>query len=160
MRLLRSRKRKVIAAAGAAGIIVASAGGAFAYWSGNAAGTGEATAATGVSAVVITSDPVTGLVPGGPAANITAYLKNNNPGTVTFNPSSNLVVSGAVDPAHSGCVFATNFVLTQPTYLVGSSIGPGQLLDTPGGTIQLVDLPNVDQNACKGATVTLTYSIS
>ena len=87
-------------------------------------------------------------------------MQNNNTYTVAFNPSSNLVVSGAVDSAHSGCVFATNFTLTQPPYLAASLLAPGQKMDTLGGTIQLKDLPAVDQDACKGAVVTLTYSIS
>jgi hypothetical protein len=146
MRFTRKKKIAVIVVGAASSL--AAGGVAFAYFTSTGAGTGTATVNSS-STWVLTSTPVSGLGPGLAAQNIVGTATNalgqtEYIGTVTATVAST---------TNSGCT-AADFTIT-----------PGVInADTPSGstglnfgTIAFNDR-NVNQNACEGVTVNLSFS--
>jgi hypothetical protein len=139
----------VRSAIGAAILFVALFGGvaAYAYWTANGSGTGTATAGTTTDNLTISSIPVTGLTPGS-STPITVAVSNPNSYSVGVG-----AVSAVITTSDSGCLpadFTFSDTVLNTTIAALSSTSFAQNLvfaDTA-----------VSQDACKGATVTLTFS--
>src|SRR4051812_23390938 len=127
---------------------------AFAAWTTTGTGSGTATAGTD-QALTVTVSPVTGLYPTG-TFNVPFTVTNPNSydvrlSTITFGTVT-------VDSGHSGCTAS----------VVNSNTGNGLVLnDTDlvtknGGVTSSVNFPiamsNAAENACKGATFTVTLT--
>ena len=141
----------------AGGILAVSATAAFAYWT--ATGTGSGTAATAESStnLTITQNSFDGsaLVPGGAAQAVSGTIANAN----TFAaPIASFVANVSVDSAHAtaGCLASWYAV---PSLSAPNSVPAGGSVSF-AGTVRLNDQPTTNQDACKGATVTLTYTAS
>lgn len=153
------RKNSKRAAAVVLGLGLVAAGGsaAFSYWT--TPGTGTGTAATGtVSPVTITatSAAVTRLYPGGPAQSISGSFVNPNPGKVYIHQVS-VAISGVTGGVGTPACTAADFVLTQPA-TTNAQITAGTAVAAWGpATITMVN-SDTDQNACKNATVQLTFT--
>jgi hypothetical protein len=148
-------RRSMTVALAAVGVLVATATVAYGYWTQTGTGTGRVTVAADGKPLVIAQTEVTNLVPG-VVADIVGTITNPNAFSVGLGyhyPTA----TATVDAAHCRCVFATNFVLTQPSYYESDVVPAKGTVRFGGGTIQLLDLPKVDQSACRGAVVTLTY---
>ena len=138
----------------AVGVVVLSlvASGAYAYWTGGGSGTGSA--GVGTSGVVtVTAMVAPGIAPGtSRAVTFTAANATASPIQVTAVQ----LVSIAVDGAHAAC---------DTDDLSMADVGQGHQVPA-AATVEA--LPNdgslvyantaVDQDACKGATLTLTLS--
>jgi hypothetical protein len=138
----------------AGGILAVSATAAFAYWTATGTGSGTATTAEASTNLVITQNSFNGsaLVPGGAAQAVSGTIANAN----TFAaPISSFLTAVSVDSAHAtaGC---------QASWYTAAVTGPASVPANGSagfsGTVKLNDLPSTNQDACKGATVTLTYT--
>jgi hypothetical protein len=151
MDLLTKRRGLALAAVGA----LALAAGAYAYFT--STGSGTATATVGTSSAVILKGTVTGNL----------YPGSSSPVTLTVdNPSSGKQRIGTVtlekitaDAGHSSCsvvISGGNPDFTMADVVVNKTFpaGNGQAV-TPGGTLTMNDT-GVNQDACQGATLTLT----
>ncbi len=113
----KNSKKKRSAALLAAGVIgLATAGGAYAYWTSLGGGTGTASTSAGTpSALVVTGNVPNAMFPGDAAQTVTATIKNN--GTENYKlqgvkayvttgvsgcDSTNYLLNGALAPSHRG----------------------------------------------------------
>jgi hypothetical protein len=147
-------KRRSLAALGAVGAL-AIAVGAYAYFT--ASGSGTTTATVGTSSALTLKGTVTGNL----------YPGSSSPVTLTVdNPSSGKERVGTVslekitaDAGHSSCSVVTtggNPDFTMAEVVVNKTFGPGNgQAVTPSGTLAMNDT-GVNQDACQGATLTLT----
>jgi hypothetical protein len=150
----RFTKKRVLPALGGV-CALAIAAGAYAYFT--TTGSGTATATVGSSSALTIKGTVTGnLFPG-----------SSSPVTLTVdNPSSGKQRVGTItlekitaDAGHSSCSVVTsggNPDFTMAEVVVNKVFGPGNgQAVTPSGTLTMNDT-GVSQDACQGATLTLT----
>src|SRR6478735_7412881 len=92
----KNSKKKRSAALLAAGVIgLATAGGAYAYWTSQGAGTGTATTAAGTAnTLVVTGGATTAMYPGDSAQTVTATVKNLGPENYTVRTVKAYVTTG------------------------------------------------------------------
>ncbi len=153
------RKRTVLLALVA---VLAISGAAFAYWSAGGSGTGSGSTASGTSALTVNQTTVlTPMYPGDSAQTISGNFNNNNSGPVyvnTVTASIASVTKAAGAPA--GTCDATDYTLANATMTVNASVpaGSGQGSWT-GATIKFNN-KGTAQDACKGATVNLSYAVA
>jgi hypothetical protein len=154
---LKTTKGKAVVVA--AVITVATAGGAYAYWSSIGTGTGSATTGTS-SALLVTTDAATGspLTPGGPTQTIAFHVQNASSGVQRLSAVSVTVAAstGAAWTAVAGCS-AADYTVGTPAFTPGD-IASGASTD---GTVT-VTMKNLatNQDACKNVTVPLYISAS
>jgi len=161
-----SKKKKRAAAILAAGVIgLATAGGAYAYWTSLGGGTGTASAKAGsTSALQVTGNVANAMFPGDTEQTVTATVKNV--GTENYKPQavkayvttnktgcdgSDFLLNGAAAPTTSDA--ATDITLTSVDLAPGATT-------TGTFTMQFNNKLDTNQNACKGASVTITYVAS
>lgn len=158
----RFRNKSFAALIGAV-MVVVFAGVAFAYWT--AGGSGSGTAATGTNTTMIANQltTVTAMGPGDSPQNLSGDFTNSSDGPVYVN-SVTASISGVVKAdGVSGTCDETDYSLVNPVSTVNEEVpvGPGVgawgATDTP--TIQFNNKTTI-QDACKGATVYLSYVIS
>lgn len=136
-------------ATGAAIVIVALAGGvaAYAYWTANGSGTGTATAGTTTDNLTISSIPVTGLTPGS-STPVTVAVSNPNSYSVGVSTVSAVITTSDASCLPADFSFADTVLNTTIAALGSTSFAQNLVFaDTA-----------VSQDACKGATVTLTFA--
>jgi len=148
----RTKKIAVIALAGA--LVVGGGGAAFAWWSSQGTGVGEAT--TGVSeAFTVTNNGTTGpaLYPGGPAQTLAFAVNNPGPADHTL---SNVTVTvaeadGTAWTAITGCS-AADYTIGTPVITYGPIVAGESATGT--ATITMINSAT-DQDACQGVDVPL-----
>jgi hypothetical protein len=149
-------RKPAVATAIVGGVLALSGTAAFAYWT--AAGTGSGTATTAVTSNDLTVTQAafagTALVPGGVAQNLSGTIGNGNTFAV---PLSSLTATVQVDGAHSPACVAAWYSVTNLT-LPSSVPANGSVAFT--GKVQLLDQPATNQDACKGATISLAYQVN
>jgi hypothetical protein len=160
--MLKSTPRRVLAVIGvvaAAGVSIA----AYAYWTAGGSGSGSASAASAPSALTVNqTTTVTAMYPGDSAQTLSGNFDNPNSGpiyvgTVTASIAS---VTKAVG-APAGTCDATDFTLANAAMTVGAEVPAGSGKGSwTGATIKFNDKVGTNQDACKGATVALSYTIS
>lgn len=146
-------KKKTAAIAVAGVLTVATAGGAYAYWSTTGSGTGSATAASANGTVVLHASYANGLTPG--ASEPVTYTADNT-GTSSLRVST-ITPTVSIDADHvaGGCDVA-DFTIGATTS--DTTVAAGAFNVAAGtGTLTFKD-SNVSQDGCKGATVTLTLA--
>jgi hypothetical protein len=142
-----------IVVAGTATLALASGGVAFAYWTSSGSSTGTAAAGTTSSVTIVQTLPaITGLYPGGTGKTININITNPNSSAVTL-AGVTATVSGTSDP---GCT-AADFSISGPVY-AGGVIAGGATIPASGATISMLDRALVNQDACKGATISLAFA--
>jgi len=157
---MRKLSKKTLAVATTV-VLLSGGGAAFAYWT--AGGTGTGTAATATSATVSvnqTGAVITGLTPGGPFFDLAGTLTNSTTGPLLV-ASVTAAVTG-VDASHPTCAF-TDYKITGTSVLANlDTSGYVPVGSTATWSGLKVNLANTaaNQNACKGATVTITYASS
>lgn len=167
--MLRKFTKKRLLLTGIAVLVAATA--AFAYWTTSGGGSGSATAGTDAG-VTISGDPAAGLYPGGSKA-VTTTISNSSSTQAQY--VSNLHVSVGVTKAAnvSGTCDASWFTYKADSDpATGTGANPASNPHTTGvnteiaaggnttvaGHVYMSDEAATNQDACKGATVTLTYS--
>jgi len=161
MNMKRLMNKKVAAIGLAAGLVLGGAGAAFAYWTASGSGGGTGTVASSNGSVTLVASFPSTLTPGGTVpVTISAY----NTG------STNLYVTTVADgttpiTVGAGCTLADFGLTTAPTMDNAGGI------EIPAGTAVGAAIPvatdtlsyantDLDQSACKGKSVTLSYTSS
>jgi hypothetical protein len=149
-------RKPLVATAIVGGILALSGTAAFAYWTATGTGSGTATTAAASLDLTVTQTAFAGssLVPGGTPQSVSGTIGNTNTFAV---PVSSLAATVAVDSAHaaSGCL-ASWYSVTNLSAATTPVPANGNVAFS--GKIQLVDQTTTNQDACKGATITLSYS--
>ncbi len=160
MRTIKSKKAKLTA--GTAAMVLIGGGAAFAYWTGGGSGTGAATTANDAAGLTaVQTSTVTGMRPGDTAQALSGNFNNPNSSpvyvsTVTVSIASVTKAAGA--PA--GTCDASDYSLSTSTMTVNAEVPTGNAQGTwSGATIKFNNKATVNQDACKGATVNLAYTI-
>lgn len=154
--------KRTVAVVATAAVALAGAGVAFAYWTAGGSGVGEAETGTTVGIVAVQTTTVEDMKPGDVAQALSGNFTNPNDGpvyvaTVTASISS---VDKAVD-APAGICDATDYALATPVATVNAEVPAGAAQGSwSGATIKFNNKPAVNQDACKGATVNLAYTIA
>jgi hypothetical protein len=130
-----------------AALALLGAFGAYAYWTTGGSGAGTVTAGTTTDNLNIASPSVAGITPGS-STQVTVTLTNPNSYSVHVD-----TVSTAITTSDPGCL-PTDFAF--PAKVMNTTIAP---LGTASFTQDLVFADTAaNQDPCKGATITLTYS--
>ena len=153
---------KKVAFATAGVLTVAGTGVAYAYWSAGGAGSGTAAAGTTVALVANQTSTVTGMAPGDSAQTLSGNFNNPNSGPIyvtSVTASIGTVAKAAGAPA--GTCSAADFTLANAVMAVGAQVPAGTNQGAwTGATIKFNNSTTVNQDACKGATVTVAYTIA
>jgi hypothetical protein len=144
-------------------VVLAIAGGAYAYWTAGGSGSGTATAKDATQPLTINqTTTLAAMYPGDSPQTIGGNFDNPNPGPIrvaSVTASIDSVAKAAGAPA--GTCDASDFTLANATMTVGAEVPSGTAKGAwTGATIQFNNKPGVNQDACKGATVRLAYTIS
>jgi len=147
-------RKPVVATAIVGGVLAISGTAAFAYWTATGTGSGTASTASASSPLTISQNDFNGsaLVPGGAAQALSGTIANSN----TFNVPFTFTAVPSVDSTHAtaGCQaswYTVSLSNAPTTVAARSSVNFA-------GTIQMPNLSATNQDACKGATVTVTYT--
>ena len=159
MRNLSKKAKTIIAGAAIAGL--ASAGGAYAYWTNSGTGTGTAGTGTNVGITVNQTSTVADLYPGGPAGTLDGTFTNTNPSPVfveqvttsILNPTAPFTWTAQADLTKPACA-AGDFTIHQPT-LTHAEVITGTAW--AGGTIRL-DNNAGNQDNCKNVSPPIHYT--
>jgi hypothetical protein len=154
-------KKKTLGFLTAGALVVGVAGGAYAYWTATGSGTGTATTSTGASDLtVVQTSTLSNMYPGDSAQTISGTVTNNaaNSAYVAQVVVSIASVTKAAD-APAGTCDASDYTLASPTMTIGSDIASGATANFTGATIKFNNKA-ANQDACKGATVNLSYDAS
>jgi hypothetical protein len=165
MRRLLSKK-KIRAALGIVVTVLALAVGAIAYWTASGGGEGSVTTSSGGAGFTVTNGTVGGLFPGGETAVSTVVTNSdaNQPEYLTSLRTTISVNASGAGEAHEGCLaswftYESGGAAANPyTQAIGEDIAKAAT-KTVAGHVHMSN-PNTNQNACKGATLTLTYVAS
>ena len=135
---------------------------AYAYWTGSGSGDGTANTGEGALALQVNqTSVVAGMGPGDVAQMLVGNFDNPNSGpvyvgTVTARIDSVTKATGA--PA--GTCDATDYTLANAAMEVNAEVPTGNGKGAWDGATIKFNNKNVVQDACKGATVNLAYTIS
>ena len=150
----RFNKKRVVA--GLAGVgILAIAAGAYAYFT--TTGSGTVTATVGSSTALVIKGTVTGNLYPGTSSPVSLTIDNNSTGKQRVGTISLEKITP--DAGHSSCSVVTtggNPDFTMAEIVVNKVFGPGTgQAVTPNGSLTMNDT-GVSQDACQGATLTLS----
>ncbi len=146
-----TRRTSVIFAAVAVPLV--GAGAAFAYWTTTGAGTGTADTGTTVAVVIRQTSTVTGMAPGVAPQALSGNFDNPNAGPV-YVAGVTATVTGT---DKTGCT-ATDYTVAG-TATVAAQVPAGNAVGAWSGlTIAFNNKTATNQDACKGAVVSLAYT--
>jgi hypothetical protein len=156
----RFLNKKVAAVGLAAGIILGSAGAAFAYFSGNGSGPGSAATGsiTGTDLAISQTNTLTGLLPGGPTGTLDLTIKNNGSGSEEVG-----TVTGTVTAVTNGSLSSepcsTSFYTVAPV-AVNVDLAAGASKNVSTSVTMADDGNNQDncQAANGGGALTISYA--
>ncbi len=150
---------KVLAVAGGLALI---GGVAFAFWTQGGTGTGSAKTGTTTDITVNqTGSAITGLAPGVSPVGLSGDFDNPNTATVHVTTVEVTVDSVTQAPGASGDCDASDYVITGSPMSVPQDLAAGDNVGSwSGATIGFNNKAAVNQDGCKGATVTLSYTSS
>lgn len=146
-----SMKKKILAATAA---LLVSGGAAFAYWSSVGSGTGAAGTGTNQSVIVNQTNTVSGLAPGLAAQPLSGNFHNPNPGPV-YVSAVTAVVTGT---DKTGCT-ASDYTIAG-TAAVDAEVPAGSGVGAWSGLTIQFNNKAVNQDACKNAAVSISYTAS
>jgi hypothetical protein len=152
---MRLHAKKIAAATAGTALALAASGIAFAYWTGTGSGSGSAASADGAPDLTITqTSTLTPIYPGGVAQTLGGTVKNKSTASAYV-----ATVTAAITAVTAGCS-ASDYTLATPAMTVGQDIAGGATVPFSGATIAFNNKPDTNQDGCKSATVTITYSAS
>lgn len=134
-------------------VAVVSAVGGYAYWTNSGSGTGSAATGTNNSITINQTSVVAGLYPGGPAQALSGDFSNPNASAVTVASVSGSVTGTSV----VGCA-AADFVVTGSPAANAQSVPSGANVGSWSGLSVSMTNTAVNQDLCKNATLTITYT--
>lgn len=147
-----SRKKKIAGVAFGTAVLTLAGGAAFGYWSVTGSGTDTANTGTVTSINVNQTSTVTGLAPGLAAQPLSGDFDNPNSGPV-YVAAVTAVVSGT---DRAGCG-ATDYTIAG-TATVAAQIASGTSVGSWSGLTIQFNNKVTNQDACKNAVVTISYT--
>jgi hypothetical protein len=153
-------KRRLIPVAAALLALVCASGVVYAYWTAGGSGSGYGTTAAGVTNLTVdqVAPALTEMYPGDSAQTTHVTVTNGSAQSVHVTTVS--ISNVTTDKTGCGAADFSVGAAVTPWGAGGTDIAAGVTTAAVAGpTIKFNDRP-VDQNACKGAAVTLTYSVS
>jgi hypothetical protein len=144
----RFLNKKVAAVGLAAGIILGSAGAAFAYFSGSGSGNGSAStgSVTGTDLTISQTNTVPGLLPGGPAGTIDLTIKNTGSGSEEVGTVTGTVTAVTTGSLSSEACSTDFYTVASAPVNVDLAAGASTSVST---TVSMADDGN-NQNNCQG----------
>jgi hypothetical protein len=138
-------------------VVLLSVGGvAYGYWTQTGSGSGSAETGAGEAITINQTSDINGLAPGVAPKTLSGNFDNPNDGP-QYVGSVTATVTGT--DKGDDCD-ATNYAIAG-TAPVNAEIPNGDGVGSWSGlTIAFVNKPSVNQNACKGATVNISYTSS
>ena len=157
MRIIRRHKRIAIFAVLAVFVMAGVAG---AYWTQSGSGTGSASTGTTAAITVNQTSTTAGLFPGGPAQTLAGNFTNPNTSPVFVTAVTAVIPNFSVRPDN------TKPACTQADFQLGGTANVGHLVGSGTGvdawtglTIKMLD-NGLNQDNCKGVSVTINYTAS
>jgi hypothetical protein len=148
-----SKKTKI--AVLTAALVVGASGTAVAYWSQLGAGTGSASTGTTIAVVVNQTSVITGLYPGGTPVALAGTFNNPNTGPVKVGA----VTASVTTTSSPGTCLASWYAISGTSTPTSQVLAPGVGGTWSGLNVALLnDVAN--QDACKNATITITYAVA
>jgi hypothetical protein len=147
MHLSKMFRNKKLVTLATVGVVAISGTAAYAYWTSTGSGSGTATAAAGANNLVISSNSPAGIYPGGNVA-VTGNVHNPNTYSVSVGTVSAIITTSA-----AGCLPAD---FSFAPVAVNSTVAAGGD-QAFSGSLVMADTA-VNQDACKSAVITLTFS--
>jgi len=155
------RHRLPVLIVGAVAAVLIGGGIASAFWTTGGSGSGSARAGTTVPIDVVQVTALTALAPGGAPQVISGTFTNANVGPVYVTAvTASIVAVTKAAGAPAGTCTAADFLLTGPAMAVGAHVGAGAAQGSWTGATITFRETDLNQDACKGATVTLGYAVS
>ena len=151
----RLKKRRFVVVALLLVGAIAAVGG-YAFWTQSGSGSGSAAVGTTSSITVNQTSTISGLYPGGPAQALSGNFDNPNTSPVLVSTVSATVTGTS---AGASCD-ASNFAITGSPTTVNASVPNGTGVGSWSGITVAMLETGVNQDACKNATVNISYSAS
>lgn len=160
---MRNPKRKIAAVlAITLGLVGVAGGTAYAYWTSGGAGTGSVTTGTIAAATANQTTVISGLQPGGTAQSLGGNFSNPNTTSVHVDSVTVSISSLTGGTPVNQCTDA-DYVITNPAMSAVQEVAPTASGTTTGSwsgaTIAFKNDTTRNQDACKSATVNLSYSV-
>jgi hypothetical protein len=153
---------KRILAVGVPLCLVIATGVAVAFFTGSGGGTGTATSSTGVTVLSVNQAAISGLAPGAPASlgDISGTVGNpSSQSAYVTSVTASLASVAKAAGAPAGTCDASDYSLTNAVMAVGANVAAGGTAPFSGANLSFVNKAT-NQDACKGATVTLSYAVA
>jgi hypothetical protein len=157
---MRKFTKKTVAVLATTAVLFSGAGVAYAFWTAGGSGSGTASTGSNVPITAVQTSVIANLRPGDTAQTLSGKFDNSNASPVrvaTVTASIASVFVGGV--AAVGCD-ATDYTLANAVMTVGVEIPAGTAQGAWTGATIKFNNKATNQDACKGATVNLTYAIS
>jgi hypothetical protein len=136
------------------GLVLVVGAAAYAYWTVSGSGSGQASTGTVTAITVNQTSTVSGLAPGLAAQALSGNFDNPNSGPV-YVTSVSASVTGT---DKTGCT-ASDYTVTGSPATVNAQVPSGSGVGSWSGiSIAFNNKSGVNQDACKGATVTIAYT--
>ena len=158
----RTRRSRRVAGVLTASLFLVGGGAASAYWTISGSGSGSVTTGNVTAVTVNQTTVITNLAPGVAAQALSGTFDNPNSGPV-YITSVTASISGVTKAAGAatGTCDATDYTLANATMPVGVEVAAGTGKGAwTGATLAFNNKPTTNQDACKGATVNLSYAAS
>jgi hypothetical protein len=159
MRISDTKKR--VGSVGVTAILLVGIGASFAYWTSGGVSTGEAQTGTTEDVVAVQTSTVEAMGPDVTPAALSGTFTNRGETTVRVAQLDATVsdVAKAADAAAGTCD-PTDYALVGFPLTMNLDVAEGAAQGSwSGGAIQFKN-KTVNQDACKNATVTITYTVS
>jgi len=157
---LQFKKRRLIPVALAILVLVVGSGVAYAFWTSGGSGTGGGSVANPANDLTVTGSALTPMYPGLANQDTSVTITNNAAASVHI---TTVTITGVTTSDETNCQGSVNFshggAVTIPAGGVEIAGGGAGFATVVGPTIQFNNLP-VNQNACKGVTVNIAFSVS
>lgn len=148
----KPRRRPAVIALITLGAIVAGGTAAYAYWTTQGTGTGTATTGSVEEVTVLQENTPSGLYPGGPGVGINGTIVNDNDTDVNVGGLTAVVTATTA----AGCE-ADDYII-EGTAVLGSNLIQENATTTWTGLTVRLDETGLNQDACQGAGITITYT--
>jgi hypothetical protein len=110
---------------------------------------------------VVQSTSLAAMHPGDSAQTLSGSFDNADGDAIHVNTVTASVSVTEAAGAAAGTCDASDFILSHATMAVNADVAPGQATGAwTGATIRFNNKPDVNQDACKGATVKVSYATS
>jgi hypothetical protein len=151
-------RKKVAAVVAVAGLVGAGTA-AFAFFSANGSGSGNASVGSSTPwTVSVSNDTSNALLPGSGSETLNYTVTNGNAGNQAINTLSAVVGNSGTGGACLGSWFTAT--VNAPTPVIGTSIAPGNSA-TGTITVTMQNTPGTAQDACQGLTsVPVTLNVT